>query len=190
MGLQYTDKMEGQGTPGVFVQNAKIIQVNDLSGTVHPRIEKTFDLYLLLMLDVARSFTPTFELFGNFHRDQEGKVVEWGDAFKVGKLFSSCELQLALDENDRIPADMLEALKGRSFSWLKYIKGAKRSDPTKPMWVSWDITGKADKGEELKRSFMARVKAGKVKGFTPNFAAEAATSFNPAEFADADPGTI
>ena len=190
MGLEYQDKAEGEGTPGVFVQNAKIIQVNDLSGTVHPRIEKAFDLYILLTLDVGRSFQPTFELFGTFHRDAENKVVEWGDAFKIGRLFANCGLKLVLNENDRIPSDMLEALKGRSFSWLKYIKGAKRSDATKPMWVSWDMTGKADKHDELKKSFMARVKQGKVKGFTPNFSAEAEPEFNPATFADSDPGTI
>ena len=84
-------------------------------------------------------------------------MVEWGDAFKIGRLFSNCDLKLVLNEQDRIPADMLEALKGRSFSWLKYIKGAKSSDPTKPQWVSWDITGKADKHDELLKSFQARL---------------------------------
>jgi len=180
--LEYKES-SGQGTPGIFVQNAKIVSVNDLSGTVHPRINKTFDLYILLTLDVNRTFTPTFELFGNLRRDADGKAVEWGDAFKIGRLFMNCGIKLVLDDNDRIPADMLEALKGHSFSWLKYIAGPKKNDPSKPLWVSWDITGKADEFEPLKHAFAARVKQGKIKKFTPNFSAETTPSFDPASFA-------
>jgi hypothetical protein len=170
--LKYNHKEPGSGAGqrGIFVQDCTIVAVKNLSGTVHPRIGEQFDLYLALIVDVGQSFQPTVELFGNLKRDENGKAISYGSAFKVGELFHSCGVELVIDENEDIPQDIVNALVGKKFAQLKYIAGVRKDNPDKVLWYSWDIVGSCDDHDSLIAYFVSQVKKNRIKKFNPNVA--------------------
>jgi len=185
----------GIGIKGAVASTAKIASVKDLSGTEHPRLKKTYELYLVCNIEVGRDFQPEFEVFGDFKRNAQGEIEKAGSAFKVGEFFANARkagekgakgLELVVDSNDRIPKDLLDALVGRSFSYVRYVKGQKPNG--KPRWVNWDLTGEPGKDQETLNYFQEKVRKDKYlrENWTPDVIKDPNDDdeFDPKEFAD------
>lgn len=192
--LEYESREEGSGSgmPGVAVSTGKINEVLDMSKQPHPSIGKVFDCCVAFRLDIGRSFSPQYFVFGDFKRNTEGKATEFGAAFKVGRLFDKAGIKLVIGENERIPEDLLNSLLGKEISILRFVSGTKKDKPDEPRWVPWDMVGDPGADGEAALVKLFKYKLGKDKylrkKFTPNVSANGDTDFDPEKLeASAEP---
>jgi hypothetical protein len=169
---------------GTFLEERRITHVVDMSGQVHEKILKAFDLYIQVHFEKRKGKDGTdfevypLEIFGNLKRKEDGTVDEsgWGAAFKIGDFFAQLGVTLELDSNYGIPAEILASAAGKSITVLTFVYGAKKNKDgeVKARYAVWDRVMEPGKGKELKASFMKQVKEGYMKSFKPNAVADLA----------------
>jgi len=107
-------------TDGVYGNLSTITKVRDLSGKKLEWTDTIFDLCLEVEFEEKR-FPETF--LGNLKKDASGEVVDWGGAFVVALLFTNCDLEAELDEDNRFPASELKKLVGQTIYTVSYTAG-------------------------------------------------------------------
>lgn len=175
--MKYTSNNSGSG---IICKDVTIEDVQDLSGQVHEKILKPFELMFELQVNDGK-FTSKFTIFGNFKRKEDGTFDNFGATFKIGELFTSAGLQMELDDATmKVLPELTAQLKGKKISLLKYIGAAKLKDGVyKPTWYTWDITMPAGKNDTHRARFLKGVADGKIKDFNPKAVEEAGSDFNP-----------
>ena len=75
--------------PGVYINEVTVADVQDISGTTLPFLERPVDIGIRLYLDIGREFQPELIIAGNFKRDPAtNEVIGWGGAFVVQEALS------------------------------------------------------------------------------------------------------
>lgn len=136
--------------PGIYVDNAKIIAVEDKTG--EKRFESTPDLYIAFKLSIpGLSFEPSIELAGNFGRDNSGVVKSWGGAFPIRDLLTLFDIKGELNTDYTIPDTMLETLVGKDIMRLTYV--SKKKDDGKLAYNTWNKFRMANEDDAAKQDF-------------------------------------
>ena len=175
--MQYNGKqLEGSMGQGVYITKAEIIGVKDSSGKIGADFqEKPSDLHIQLKLEVGRDFQPIMNIMGDFKKNQDGKIVGWGGAFKVAKVFTNLTGKEVDWPDNQIPAELLLSLKGKTIYRLSYIKGRKKDDQTKFQYADWSeiMPGDDEKNKlVLYDSWLASVKKGYPNNYHPELLKE------------------
>ena len=85
---------------GIYVDDAEVISVNDLSGKTTQFQQYASDLCLEVKVKLLKNdWEKTFNVAGNFARDPSTKeVTDWGGAFKVRDFFINTGMKDQLEE--------------------------------------------------------------------------------------------
>ncbi len=150
---------------GVFIGEATIVSVEDVSGTTPAFMSRAVDIGMNLTLEIGREFQPRMLIAGNFRRDiKSGEVVAWGSACVVQDALLRLGYTGALDPGNKIPAKALQGLVGVTFLRLSYVSGTKNTG--KPRYSDWTTIGSiADGPDEL----LARWKHSRSRGYPRNY---------------------
>jgi hypothetical protein len=124
---------------------------------------------------------------GNFKREKnketgELEVTGWSSAFRVLKLFQNLGIKGSLENDNKIPAEWVEKLKGRKVWRATYVKGLKKDNPEKLAWSSWNTFTDAegeDGFDKLKKEWEDSRKRGYPQNYKPEAMNEVGTSFGP-----------
>lgn len=115
---------------GIIISKVKIVNAEDVSKK--PLGSWTPDLAVKLTLDVGLSFYPEMTIAGDF-----GKEGRWGSAFKVRELFLSAGVVGSLNDDDTIPPELLEELKGKEIKRVSFSIGKKPDGRIR--YRDWDL---------------------------------------------------
>lgn len=152
MSLTFEKSQQKSYGKGIYVDNAKIIGIEDKTG--EQRFEKTPDLFLVLKLSIpGLSFEPTVELAGNFKRDDNGQVTGWGGAYAIRDLFHTFGIKGELNADYTLPDSVLEQLVGKDVMRLTYVSKKKEDGSNKLSYSTWTKLAIADESEEGKQKF-------------------------------------
>jgi hypothetical protein len=153
--------------PGVFINEVEVAAAEDISGTTPPFMDRPVDIGIKLTLEIGKNFQPVLSITGNFKRDTDtGEVIGWGSAFVVQEALSRLGFKGELDQENRIPADALQRVIGKSFLRLSYISGEKQNG--KPRYSDWGRMASTEEGaEELAKRFKQSVAKGYPKNYRP-----------------------
>ena len=145
---------------GVYINEATIVSVEDVSGTTPAFMSRAVDIGLKLTLEVGRDFQPQMLIAGNFRRDiKTSEVVAWGSACVVQDALLRFGYTGPLDPGNKIPAKALQDLVGVSFLRLSYVSGTKQTG--KARYSDWTTIGSITDGAE---DFLARWKHSRSGG--------------------------
>ncbi|WP_448510004.1 hypothetical protein [Immundisolibacter sp.] len=148
-----------------FIQAATIKAVqplyqNDVFGI-------TWDIDLSLLLEIRKRDGSTYDyqlnIRGNFKRDASGRILSWGSAFKIQKLFSNLSLVGVVNYDGTIEERSLQQLIGKDIYVLNYISGIK--DDGRLRYQMWDIVA-ADR-VVLQGDFAKSNESGYPKNYNP-----------------------
>jgi len=170
MGLRFNSgsSTEGYMGDGIFVDVAIIKSVVDLSGKTTAFWQRPYSLALeAKIILVKNDWERTFSIGGNFKRDEQtDEVIGWGSAFKVRDFLlntSTVDQDFELDDNNQIPTEVLESMRGKTFLLLSYRNSRGKTS-------NWDQIGVAGSDrEELKNKFLSEWKR---TGYPRNYSAE------------------
>jgi len=167
MTLSCANPFKTSNSPGILISLVKIIDVEDISGEQLPFLERPVDIGIRLYLDIGRNFNPEIIIAGNFERDaQTDEVRGWGSAFTVQQALLNLGYQGSLTKDNKIPADILQSIIGKSFYRLSYVSGLK--DSNKLRYSDFNLIGAADEGPEpLAKRFQKSVLKGYPKNYHP-----------------------
>ena len=150
---------------GVFIGEATIVSVTDVSGTTPTFMQRPIDIGLKLTLEVGRDFQPEFLIAGNFRVDiKTGEVTGWGSACVVQDALMRLGFTGPLEDGNKIPARALEGLVGVTFLRLSYISGTKNTG--KVRYSDWTTIGSIADGPE---DLLARWKHSRSRGYPRNY---------------------
>lgn len=155
------------GVPGVFLNEGRIISVTDISGTKPEYYSNPVDIGVELKLEIGRSFQPTLRIAKNFKHDDKGNIVDWGAAFPLREFLEQIG-GTKLDDNYRIPAELLEAIVGKDIIRLSYVTGVKEGGKLK--YKDWDrimFKGSGDPLALAKRFIDEYKRTGYPKNYHP-----------------------
>jgi hypothetical protein len=155
---------------GIFVNNATVRVVTDLSQQPLPFIGKSFDLAIKVVLDIGRAFDKEVMIFGNFKRSPEGTVLGLGSSFKVCRFFECFGIKGELTSDNGIPPEWLSIPVGMQCAILDYRVGVKENGKNK--YFTWDMIG-AD-SELLLAEFLKNVSRGYPRNYQPSSVGEIA----------------
>lgn len=119
---------EGYLGDGIYVDDAEIISVSDLSGKTTQFQQYASDLCLEVKVKLLKNdWEKTFNVAGNFARDASTKeVTDWGGAFKVRDFFVNAGMKDQLEEllsemeKGSIPAKLSHDIIGKAIRILSY----------------------------------------------------------------------
>jgi hypothetical protein len=167
------------GLAGVYVKEAKIISVKDLSGkpTYNDDPKSIRDLAIEVEFDVGQDWMKKVIFKGNLKGDNGNQG--WGSAFVVKEFFlqTDCfedlteveiETKLGQFAKKEIPVDFLLKVRNKSVIILDYIRGI--SEEGKPRYYTWNVVKKD--GQELVEMF----KLSLAKGYPSNYKPELVTN--------------
>ena len=150
---------------GVYINEATIVSVTDVSGTTPTFMQRPIDIGMKLTLEVGRDFKPEFLIAGNFRVDiKTGEVTGWGSACVVQDALLRLGYAGPLDADNKIPAKALQDLVGVTFLRLSYISGTKQSG--KARYSDWTTIGSLTDGPE---DLLARWKYSRSRGYPRNY---------------------
>ncbi len=153
--------------PGIFVSEATVAGIEDISGQPLPFRDQPCDIGIKLTLNIGRDFQPALIIAGDFKRDvNTSEVTGWGGAFTVQEALSRLGFNGALDENNHIPPNILPNLVGQKIYRLSYVTGLK--DNGKPRYSDWVQIGTLEEGaDELVRRFKRSLSKGYPRNYRP-----------------------
>ena len=152
--------------PGIYVNEVKVVEIEDISGTQLPFMQEPVDIGIKLKVDIGRDFLPEMIIAGNFKREHDtGEVIGWGGAFVVQEVLSRLGFTGELDRNNRIPPEALAGAVGKKFLRLTYISGVGRSGGKR--YTSWHQVATPSEGAE---NLVERFKRSLRRGFPKNYA--------------------
>jgi hypothetical protein len=158
----YTKRNYG---PGIYINEATIANVEDISGQPLPFTEQPFDIGIKLTLDIGKDFRPEMIIAGNFKRDPEsGEIIGWGSGFVVQEALTRLGYSGVLAEGNRIPTDALVSLIGKTFLRLSYVSGTRNDGKFK--YTDWNQIATVDEGAD---SLASRFKRSLTKGYPRNY---------------------
>ena len=113
---------------GIYVDDAEVISVNDLSGKTTQFQQYASDLCLEVKVKLLKNdWEKTFNVAGNFARDPSTKeVTDWGGAFKVRDFFINTGMKDQLEEllsemeKGNIPSKLMFDVVGKAIRILSY----------------------------------------------------------------------
>lgn len=150
---------------GVYVNEATIVSIADVSGTTPTFMQRAVDIGIQLTLEVGRDFMPQMLIAGNFRRDaKSGEVVAWGSACVVQDALSRLGYAGPLDAGNKIPTKALQDLVGKTFLRLSYVSGTKNTG--KPRYSDWTTMGSLTDGPE---DLIARWNHSRSRGYPRNY---------------------
>lgn len=171
MGLPFGGQQgptEGFMGDGIFIDEAEVVSIEDISGQTTERQRWARDLAMevtmkLLKNDWERSVT----IAGDFEKDkQTGAIIGWGAAFKVRNFFDALGVggeNVELTEDNKLPELLLAAATGRQALILSYSN--KRGKTS-----TWNQVAAANASkEDFKDYFLTGFnKSGYPKNYDPN----------------------
>jgi|GEM_PF-3500497 len=150
---------------GVYINEATIVNVEDVSGTTPAFMSRAVDIGMNLTLDIGQAFRPRLLIAGNFRRDiKSGEVVAWGSACVVQDALLRLGYAGSLDPGNKIPAKALQDLLGVTFLRLSYVSGTKQTG--KARYSDWTTIGAISEGPEV---LLARWKHSRSRGYPRNY---------------------
>ena len=151
--------------PGVYINEVTVADVQDISGTTLPFLERPVDIGIKLYLDIGREFQPELIIAGNFKRDPStNEVIGWGGAFVVQEALSRLGYQGELEPNNSISDKVLLAIVGKRFLRLSYISGMREGG--KPRYSDWNHIATVEEGPE---DLLSRWKHSLSKGYPKKY---------------------
>jgi len=154
--------------PGIFINEATIADVQDVSGLILPFMERPFEIGIKLYLDIGRNFQPELVIAGDFKRDPAtGEVVGWGGAFVVQEALSRLGYTGPLEDGNKIPEEVLLELVGKQFLRLSYVSGQKENG--KLRYSDWNQIATPEEGPD---DLLLRWKRSLQRGYPRNFRPE------------------
>tara|TARA_R100000750_G_C2323125_1_gene87083 strand:- start:341 stop:961 length:621 start_codon:yes stop_codon:yes gene_type:complete len=119
---------EGYLGNGIYVDDAEVISVSDLSGKTTKFQQYASDLCVEVTVKLLKNdWEKTFNVAGNFARDVSTKeVTDWGGAFKVRDFFVNAGLKSELEEllsemeQGSIPPSLMSSVIGKAIRILSY----------------------------------------------------------------------
>lgn len=110
-----------------FIQTATIKGVKPLYSNEVFGINWDIDLSLLLEIKKQNGSTYDFQLNirGCFKKDSSGRIISWGSAFKIQKLFNNLSVVSSINSNGAIEENSLQQLIGKDIFVLNYVSGLK-----------------------------------------------------------------
>jgi len=151
--------------PGIYINEATISDVLDISGETLPYLDRPYDIGIKLTLDIGRGFQPELTIGGNFRRDVDtNEVTGWGSAFTVAEALSRFGYNSELSADNTIPPDVLQSLVGKQFLRLSYVSGTKQNG--KLRYSDWSQIATLDEGAE---SLAERFRRSLAKGYPRNY---------------------
>lgn len=161
---------------GVFITEAKIINLIDISGkpTYAENPDSTHDLAIEIEFDINKSWTKKVVIKGDFKKDGNA-ITGWGSAFVVkdffikigcfrGLLEEEIKERIGLLEKKQIPADFLVKARNKKIYILDYVRAM--TDDGKLKYSTWNIVDTDP--EILKGAFKTSV----AKGYPSNYKPE------------------
>ena len=161
---------------GVFITEAKIINLTDISGkpTFAENPDSTHDLAIEIEFDINKSWTKKVSIKGDFKKDGNA-ITGWGSAFVVKDFFikigcfrglveEEIKERIQLLEKQQIPADFLLKARNKKIFILDYVRAA--TDDGKLKYSTWNIV---DADPEILRSAF---KTSVAKGYPANYKPE------------------
>ena len=171
---------QGNGSfmPGVFINEATVIGVDDLSGkpTYQDLPESIRDLAIEVEFDIGKEWTKKVIFKGNLkYNSKSPKVIDdWGSAFVIRDFFQKTGCFYKLDKSEinekmqtfsekEIPLDFLSKVKGRQIYLVDYVKGM--TEDGKLRYGTWNIVDTDE--EKLKIAFKSSLARGYPNNYKP-----------------------
>jgi len=164
---------------GTFVNLVTIVHAESISGKDVYNNGNPVDCGVRLTIDIGREWQPKMMIHGNFKK--EGDKIGWGSAFAVKDLLTKLKLKGQLNPDGSIPQDLLDAMVGRKFVRLSYIRGVDQTTGKK-RYTDYrhvevpknedDAAEVAKLGQVLTNKFVKDVTNGWVKNFQPDAGSE------------------
>jgi hypothetical protein len=147
---------------GAYLRQAKIVSVEDWSNYPGMLEPKQFDsgwtpeMCLILVVDDGFKKDKNIFLTGRFNRDKDTGVINgwntWNNAIhRLLKRIADDVAEMNKD-NFSIPKDVLDALIGRSFQFVRYITAETYTNDQgeeKPSYADWDKVFAVDESVEV-----------------------------------------
>ncbi len=153
--------------PGIFVSEATVAAIEDISGQPLPFRDQPCDIGIRLTLDIGRDFQPDLYISGDFKRADTGEITGWGGAFIVQEALSRLGYSGVLTDENRIPEGVLAGCVGRKIYRLSYVTGMK--DSGKPRYNDWSQFATLEEGAD---ELVHRFKRSLAKGYPRNYRPE------------------
>ena len=150
---------------GIYVDDAEIISVSDLSGKTTQFQQYASDLCVEVKVKLLKNdWEKTFNVAGNFSRDVSTKeVTDWGGAFKVRDFFVNAGMKDVLEkalpemEKGSIPANVMTELVGKAIKILSYRNKKGKTS-------TWNqVSSPSRKNETFKEYFLREYNKSKKK---------------------------
>lgn len=178
---------DGQGQSGglgdgIYVDNAVVQGVLDISGQVTEYQKNALDLALEVTFNLTKNdWTRRITIGGNFQKDSQSEAVTgWGSAFKVRDFLKATGVmneESKLTDDNKVPADVMQQCLGQSVLLLSY-----KNDRGKTS--TWNRTFPTDVDPaECKRIFLTDFNA---SGYPRNYAPNALAPNSPTKQQDDD----
>ena len=168
MGLSCEDNRNyGAGVePGVYLDQATILDVSELTDTQPKNFKKPIGLGIGLILEKeGLSFNPEIRIYGDPKVDDNGKIVGWGSAFPVKDVLAKVggyTGNLGVGKNPKkIPDKVLLTLVGKTVVYLRYCYA--RGSDGKVRYATWKQVSSTE--ADLLRQW----KQSRSKGFPRDF---------------------
>jgi hypothetical protein len=171
-----------RGTYVDIVQIASISVVYSEIPTARQRFTEAqpSDIVLKMELEIGRDFKPGFEIFGNFKRNTERGIVDWGGAFPIRDFLNAAGFDGTVDDNGQLDNEKLQTLVGKSFKRLTYVSHTKKNG--KVGYTSWNLTTSPTEADDvLFDKFLASLTKGFPRNFHPELLERDQTNFSVAE---------
>lgn len=145
--------VEGYMGHGIFIDDAQVVSIVNLSGKTTERQKYARDLAVEVTFKILKNnWDRTVTIGGNFKKDEQtGAVIDWGAAFKVRNFFLDLGIaaeDMNLEDDNSIPLHLLAKAEGRQCLMLSYRNKRGKSS-------SWDqIALATGDREEFKKSFL------------------------------------
>lgn len=148
-----------------FIQTATIKGIKPLYSNEVFGINWDIDLSLLLEIKKQNGSTYDFQLNirGNFKRDSSNKIIGWGSAFKIQKLFNNLALIGSVNTDGSIDEKCLQQLIGKDIFVLNYVSGLK--DDGSVRYQMYDAV--AEDRPAIQNDFLKSTDRGYPKNFHP-----------------------
>jgi len=154
--------------PGIYINEVTILNAEDISGQPLPYSENPVDIGIKLTLDIGKDWNPEMIIAGSFKRDFEtNEVIGWGSAWPVQEALSKLGYTGSLNEDNRIPPEVLEDIVGKKFLRLSYVSGTKGDG--KHRYSDWNLIGSVEEGAD---TLAARFRRQIAKGYPKNYRPE------------------
>jgi hypothetical protein len=174
MGLstKYSSKSTKKFMPGVFINDVTIVDIEVIYGGTEWQKEKyKDDVGINVTIDIGRDFQPKFYTGGRFKKDEFGEKVGEGTLRRLDIFFDAIDVDAKVDDEDKIPEDVLPDCRGRVFKRLSYVKGTKKNG--KPSYADFQtVAAPESQNGELVAEFKLNLEKGWIKNYKPELMEE------------------